>query len=59
MKAEDFDRKFDDREDVFEFLDLEDLTGPGRGQKEERINVNDDTTSSQEDKTAESDSVVD
>lgn len=59
MKAEDFDRKFDDREDVFEFLDLEDLTRPGREQKEERINVNDDATFNQKDKTAERDSVVD
>ena len=37
MKAEDFDRKFDNGEDVSEHLDMEKAHRPGRAQK--RVNV--------------------
>lgn len=37
MKAEDFDKKFDDGEDVSEFLDFSKSERPGQNQK--RVNV--------------------
>jgi len=37
MKASDFDKKFDDGEDVSKYLDFENATRPGREQK--RVNV--------------------
>ena len=37
MKAEDFDNKFDDGEDVSEFLDFSKSERPG--QKQKRVNV--------------------
>ena len=37
MKAEEFDRKFDEGEEVFEHLDLSTVSRPGREQK--RVNV--------------------
>ena len=37
MKAEEFDKKFDDGEDVSEFFDIENVKRPGREQK--RVNV--------------------
>lgn len=37
MKAEDFDRKFDEGEDVSEFLDFSKTERPG--QKQKRVNV--------------------
>lgn len=37
MKAEEFDRMFDDGEDISEYLDLSSATRPGREQK--RVNV--------------------
>ncbi len=37
MKAEEFDKKFDDGEDVSEFLDTDKAKRPGREQK--RVNV--------------------
>lgn len=37
MKAEEFDRKFDDGEDVTQFLELADALRPGHEQK--RVNV--------------------
>lgn len=37
MKSEEFDKKFDDGEDVSKYLDFENATRPGREQK--RVNV--------------------
>ena len=37
MKAEEFDKKFDNGEDVSEFFDIENAKRPGREQK--RVNV--------------------
>ncbi|HEX9971446.1 MAG TPA: CopG family transcriptional regulator [bacterium] len=37
MKAEEFDKKFDNGEDVSEFFDTENAKRPGRNQK--RVNV--------------------
>jgi hypothetical protein len=37
IKAKDFDRKFEDGEDIFEFLDLDRMVRPGQEQK--RVNV--------------------
>ncbi len=37
MKAEDFDKKFDEGEDITEYLDLEEVERPG--QKQRRVNV--------------------
>ena len=37
MKAEEFDKKFEDGEDILEYLDLEKAERPG--QKQKRVNV--------------------
>jgi hypothetical protein len=37
MKAEDFDKKFDDGDDITEFLEFSKATRPG--QKQKRVNV--------------------
>jgi hypothetical protein len=37
IKSEDFDRKFDNGEDIIDFLDLERVVRPGQEQK--RVNV--------------------
>lgn len=37
MKSEDFDKKFDEGEDITQFLDLESVRRPGEEQK--RVNV--------------------
>jgi hypothetical protein len=37
MKSEEFDKKFDDGEDVSKYLDFKNATRPGREQK--RVNV--------------------
>lgn len=39
MKAEEFDRRFDDGEDVIEFLDLSKASRPGLGKKSVSIDL--------------------